>query len=168
MADSPRPATRPETRRRQYLLLSLGTAAVQGLILLLSLPGFGLASLIPALGLVLTLVLAGLVWRPTTTQALFSHAVLGSGNLWILAGLVVHLTTDRAPLSTQLISSLGLGVLAYAWFPFRVATSWTLVGALPVLGERRSELATIQPGTSGGTAMSRVCASSASPPASIP
>lgn len=133
MADSPRPATRPETRRRQYLLLSLGTAAVQGLILLLSLPGFGLASLIPALGLVLTLVLAGLVWRPTTTQALFSHAVLGSGNLWILAGLVVHLTTDRAPLSTQLISSLGLGVLAYAWFPFRVATSWTLVGALPVL-----------------------------------
>ena len=132
MSESPRAAP-SDTRRRQYLLLSLVAAAVQGLVLLLSLPDLKVTALLPALGLGITLVLAGLIWRPATTQTLFSHAVLGLGNLWVLAGLALHLSADRAPLSTQMIGSLGLGVLAYAWFPFPVATAWTLVGALPVL-----------------------------------
>lgn len=132
MSDSPRAAP-SEARRRQYLLLSLGAAVVQALILILSLPDPKIMALLPALGLGITLVLSGLIWRPATTQTLFSHVVLALGNLWVLTGLALHLGLDQAPLSTQMIASLGLGVLAYAWFPFPVATAWTLVGALPVL-----------------------------------
>ncbi len=132
MAEPSRTAP-PNARRRQYLLLSLCVAVIQGVILLLSLPTLSVTALLPALGLGITLVLAGLLWQPKITQTVFSHVVLGLGNLWVLTGLALHLSVDPTPLSTQLIGSLGLGVLAYAWFSFPVATAWTLVGALPVM-----------------------------------